>query len=363
MKKILSLFLALLMTITLIGCEKEKSEKDEAEEYIEEAEELIEDGDYEGAIEVLKEGLEETDSKEIAKLLEELENLSLSPIPENPVTIPIGATNTDIIEPTEAPIITEPITPIETTPQASQDIVCVFYYNGETCYARLEDFSDPSKYMTSEEEVERICGSNYMQWDYRNQYGDNLLAGDKDIQGRINLFLSNFAEVCRKTYPESEYEMLNFVLSHCKINNRSAVKESPDSYYISATDVNNTLTMFLGKTLSPSSGQTFTHPNSTSPYDVITYKDGNYHYPLADGVMTDYVAIATNMHANPDGTYYVAYDVYFVPNGVEKAHYEMNSANVENNSNFEFQYSAYAVVRDYTRESKQKSYQLLDMGF
>ena len=79
MKKLLSLVLALMMVLSLFGCDYDNSDRDndEVEEYIEEAEELIEEGDYEGAIEVLREGLEETDSEEIEEMLEELDIITV----------------------------------------------------------------------------------------------------------------------------------------------------------------------------------------------------------------------------------------------------------------------------------------------
>ena len=367
MKKLLSLVLALMMVVSLFGCDYDNSDRDddEAEEYIEEAEELIEEGDYEGAIEVLREGLEETDSEEIEEMLEDLEKTLGFEDSKKPAdtTAPYGEEFIEYpTEPIEIIVPTEPSEPIDATEAPSEStIICVFYYNGATTFARLEDLSNPDKYLESEAEVQRIYGNNYEQWEYRNEYGDNIVYGDNVIQKRINLFLSNFAEIHCKAYPTTDYQKLNFVILHSKVNNRSIVKNDENNYFISKTDVNNTLKNFLGKSVNPSEGQEFRHPTSTSPYDVITYRNGNFYYPLADGVLTDYVAVATFMHKNPDGTYYVEYDVYYVPMGNLDDYYGMDAAGAENDGNISFEYSACAIVKDYTRDNGKQSYQLVDL--
>lgn len=407
MKKLLSLVLALMMVVSLFGCDYDNSDRDddEAEEYIEEAEELIEEGDYEGAIEVLREGLEETNSEEIEEMLENLDIITVPNIVgkyidalpasddyviqesinrqystefeagqiirQDPVSgskvvrgtkitafVSKGAPE-EVVEPF---IPTEPSEPIDATEAPSEStIICVFYYNGATTFARLEDLSNPDKYLESEAEVQRIYGNNYVQWEYRNEYGDNIVYGDNVIQKRINLFLSNFAEIHCKAYPTTDYQKLNFVILHSKVNNRSIVKNDENNYFISKTDVNNTLKNFLGKSVNPSEGQEFRHPTSTSPYDVITYRNGNFYYPLADGVLTDYVAVATFMHKNPDGTYYVEYDVYYVPMGNLDDYYGIDAEGAENDGNISFEYSACAIVKDYTRDNGKQSYQLVDL--
>ena len=72
MKKMISLILAAVMSLSLLaGCASSDEEKDDADEYLKRAEELVEEGDLEGAIKVLERGIRKCeDTEELEDYLE-----------------------------------------------------------------------------------------------------------------------------------------------------------------------------------------------------------------------------------------------------------------------------------------------------
>lgn len=359
MKKLLSIVLALLMLCSLAACEIELpalgGDDDAADAYIKSAERLIKKGDLEGAKEVLEEALDEIDSEEIEELLEEVEEM-LEDAEDNELS------EEEVAE-TTAPFVDEPETePTEapTPTELEKPVICVFYYNGATRYALKEHLTDPGKYMESDAEVAARYGNDYLLEEYRKIYGDNLLYNDDDRQYNINLFMSNFAETHFREYPCSEYSMLCYALNHNKVNNSDKITSTREYYCMEKSDVNSVLTMYFGKTINPTSYQEYYY-DSQYPNDKVIFDGSKFCYPLADGVLSDFVAVADYMHKNPDGTYYVSFAVYHATYGAMSNYYGASAQAAQNSSYLDYWYSGEAVVRDYTRVNGVESYQLISL--
>ena len=179
----------------------------------------------------------------------------------------------------------------------------------------------------------------------------NLITGfNKNQRRKINIFLSNFAEQGFACYPADDAELLDFVYIYCKINRNKALLSNTESYYVTQATVDDILTRFFGKTVKPG-----------TDYKVysgeLTYQDGNYYWPLADGVMYDYVAIATDMRKNTNGTYTVQFDIYeaFEVSSLKDCYY-MSPAEAAGNSKMHKIASGQAVVKDY---APKDSYQII----
>ena len=179
----------------------------------------------------------------------------------------------------------------------------------------------------------------------------NLITGfNKNQRRKINIFLSNFAEQGFACYPADDAELLNFVYIYCKINRNKALLSNTESYYVTQATVDDILTRFFGKTVNP--GTDYKVYSSE-----LTYQDGNYYWPLADGVMYDYVAIATDMRKNANGTYTVQFDIYeaFEVSSLKDCSY-MSTAEAAGNSKMHKIASGQAVVKDY---APKDSYQII----
>ena len=179
----------------------------------------------------------------------------------------------------------------------------------------------------------------------------NLITGfNKNQRRKINIFLSNFAEQGFACYPADDAELLDFVYIYCKINRNKALLSNTESYYVTQATVDDILTRFFGKTVKPG-----------TDYKVygseLTYQDGNYYWPLADGEMYDYVAIATDMRKNTNGTYTVQFDIYeaFEVSSLKDCYY-MSPAEAAGNSKMHKIASGQAVVKDY---APKDSYQII----
>lgn len=365
MKKLLSLFFALLMVCSLAACEIELpamggDDDDAVDAYIKSAERLIEKGDLEGAKEVLEEALDEIDSEELEELLEEVEDAidrgddhyeeeDREETAETTAPYAEDALETEPLA-TEAPTLTE----------SEKPVICVFYYNGATRYALKEHLTDPGKYMESDGEVAARYGSDYILEECRKIYGDNLLYNDDDLQYKINLFLSNFAETHFREYPCSEYSMLCYALNHNKVNNSGKITSTREYYCMEKSDVNSVLTMYFGKMIDPTSYQVYYYDSQNSSASVI-FDGSKFCYPLADGILADFVAVADYMHKNPDGTYYVSYTVYHALYGDMSNYYSASAQAAQNSSYLDYYYSGEAVVKDYTRVTEAESYQLISL--
>lgn len=315
MKKVLSFFLALAVLFCFAGCdlaEKDSSDFD-VEECLEEAQELIEEGDLEAAEKVLKRGIrkaEDTEALEACLLMVQA-----------------------MLEQTESQTGSTSAT-------------------GETSEAVTEATAEATTEATTEAPTEATTEATYPV------SSGNLLDGfTKDQTYQINVFLSNFSEQNFQNYPCSTYQMVNFGFKYAKVNNREVFHSKDGYYYVNVGDMDSILTRFFGTTVN------LTQPTSlTGPYnEVIECRDGGYYRPMADGDSVAYCTAATFMRHNGDGTYTVSFDIYahVNPHDSMSPYYSMTANQMAASSDLRYQQSGTAVVKDYTRSNGVKSYQLI----
>lgn len=182
----------------------------------------------------------------------------------------------------------------------------------------------------------------------------NLL---KANQKKINVFLSNFAEQGFGNYPDSDVALLTFGYLYYKYNvdSKLHVDEDAECYYVKKKDMDTVLKDFFGKTITPDDYEEFIG----AYHDDVIFDNDRYEFPLADGVLADYVAVASSMVDNGDGTYTVEFDVYFAEDGLKNSYYEYNAEKAASSSKLSWEYSGKAVVREHTRSTGKESYRLI----
>lgn len=306
MKRVISIVLLAVLVLSMVGCtilEKEKTDP-VVESYRNSARRLMDAGNYEGAAEVLKEGIEQTGSEELNQMLEDVNRIlrdrkteaTNPPVTEGPVTFP-----------TEPPATQAPTQPVTNTPS-----------------------------------------------------GVNLA----DVQYRINLFLSNFAEAHFNTYPTTKYRMLSFAYTHAMLNQDGEIKYTAGEAYMSEEDINNVLYKYFGISYSKNGTPETYYLEPQYTYAYIRYDGDNYYYPVAAGESYSNVAIATEMTRNSDGTYNVKYDMYTLVDLWEDDpanYYKYSAYQAGSSTKLEYCYTGFARVKDYTRSNGKQSYQLIEM--
>ena len=315
MKRVLSIILLTVMMLTITGCEMTGGDifgAQQGDPVVESfrlsAQRLIDAGNYEGAAEVLKEGIDQTGSKELEQMLtevnEKLENAEATEQPTQVATEPLEVMPTEpTTEPPTEPVATQPPTP-QSTPVS--------------------------------------------------------LSG---IQRRINVFLSNFAETHFGTYPCEKHDMICFAFSHALLNNDGKINYANSEAYMSEKTVNNILFKYFGVTYATNSNPDTLY--GISNYDYVRYDGSNYYIPAAAGECYGYVAIAKEMRRNSDGTYTVKYDVYSLADMWEddtNNYYNYTAQQARNSIKLDYCYSGVAIVKDYTRSDGNQSYHLLEMS-
>ena len=314
MKRVLSIILLTVMMLTITGCEMTGENlfgAQQADPVVESfrlsAQRLIDAGNYEGAAEVLKEGITQTGSKELEQMLnevnEKIENAEATQQPAQVVTEPAE------VMPTEPPATIPPTEPAVTQPQSTPV----------------------------------------------NLFG---------VQRRINVFLSNFTETFFDTYPCTKYEMVSFAYSHARINNDGKVYYGSWEYYISEKDVNNILNKYFGITYPQNGAEDVLSYTTQYGTQTIRYDGDYYYFPAADGEGYSYISIASEMVCNSDGSYTVKYDAYSLVDFWEddtNNYYDYSAEQARNSIKLDYMYSGVARVKDYTRTNGTQSYQLIEM--
>lgn len=180
---------------------------------------------------------------------------------------------------------------------------------------------------------------------------------DAETQRKVNLFLSNFAEQSFPGYPADDYTLLDFGYNFCKINKREFLRLEGDYYRVSIAHMDTVLMDYFGKTVSPS-GNNAAYPSGQPGYEV-TFKNSEYLFPAADGELVDYIAVASSIKANGDGTYSVEFDIYAAYEGIENSYYSLDASEASRNSKLELLRSGSAVIKPHTRSTGVASYILL----
>ena len=304
MKKCIALIMVAVLMLLCVGCDisgilpANQSQQDSVvDSYRSSAQRLIDIGNYEGAVEVLKEGIEKTNSTELAVMLADVSQLIQNSKQEE--------TEPAATEPT-------PTAPAETQPSLPQSPIV------------------------------------------------NL----SGIQRRINVFLSNFAEVSFEAYPCNKYDMVSFAYAHARINKDGTIHYGNMEYYISERDVNNILYKYFGISYAENGTPGYIHYNNQHDISSIRYDGDYYYFAAADGGFFGYVAIANGMTRNSDNTYTVTFDVYSLVelwDDLPSNYYNYSAEQARYSPMLDYCYSGTAIVKDHTRSDGVQSYHLIEM--
>lgn len=187
---------------------------------------------------------------------------------------------------------------------------------------------------------------------------------DPQIQHRINLFLSNFAQAQISQYPCCEYHMLRFVLRHCQINDLGDLEYADNAVHFSKATVDSVLDTYLGTTLTEN-GENYAYNDCSGSGATITFSENLYHCPADEDESSVYVAVADSITENEDGTHTVNFRVYELNSEYASydysAIYQYSSDEAVYDWNLSTVYKAEAVVRDYYRADGEASYQLISL--
>lgn len=180
----------------------------------------------------------------------------------------------------------------------------------------------------------------------------------KENQKKINTFLSNFAEQSLGEYPTTDLALLDFGYMYCKINATSKLHVDMDRecYYVKKKDMDTILRDFFGKEIKPNSDYEVLSGNG---WDQITFNKDRYEFPLADGLLTEYVAIVDSMKDNGNGTYTAEFDVYYMEGDISNVYYSYTAAKAAKSDDLSWEYSGKAIVKDHTRSNGKESYLLI----
>lgn len=204
--------------------------------------------------------------------------------------------------------------------------------------------------------------SGDLSYDANNVLDDNLL-DNQDNQKRINIFLSNFAEQRCSQYPfENDYQLLYFAYVYSTINSNSLITYDEYCAYMNKGDVDDILNRFFGRTVIPSDNSMIFYPNY-GPGDFIAYGANQYQFIAATGEYRGYVAVASDMIDNGDGTYTVWFDTYMVSMDSQtdySEYYGMSIEEAESDGRLSLYQHGQAIVKDYTRSNGKETYQLIE---
>lgn len=188
----------------------------------------------------------------------------------------------------------------------------------------------------------------------------------QDERYGYNLFLSNFSEQCFGNYPTGDaqsqtIQFITFAYLYNSINASdriSVMHDDVDYYYaIEASRVDSTLQYFFGSSL--------THPTGNqSISNSITYYDGYYLFPAADGEYYGYLSIIDSLYLNEDNTYTAGFSVYsFSPDVYYNSdslysYYAFSASQASQCADLSYRYSGEAVLDVQTGGDGSISYRL-----
>ena len=199
---------------------------------------------------------------------------------------------------------------------------------------------------------------------------------DKDLQYRINIFLSNFSEqsfLNMKLSTAPDDQLMKFVWIYCKINHGGAISYDGSFETIPLGTMNEYLNRFFGLTRNPVNGASY----MLDQWNSFSYHDGKFWFPAASGESYNKFTVVDSMKSNGDGTYTVDFQVYELgleeywnTPGIDNSYYWLNSEQV---SVKVWDYKCMpvqggtAVVRDFTYNGRATfqliSYEIWDIEF
>ncbi len=156
-----------------------------------------------------------------------------------------------------------------------------------------------------------------------------------DVQYRINLFLSNFAEQYFRDYSyfdiNAAARAVDFAHIWCKVNASGRIEyanANGSSYEtLTMSQVENVVSRYFPMKLSD-----YAFPDAYPPSDYSFYRDGKFWFLAADGEAWNRIAVADSMTLLEDGTYSVHFSVYalsiteYFDYGVDRGYYRLSAA-------------------------------------
>ena len=207
-----------------------------------------------------------------------------------------------------------------------------------------------------------------MQDSARSQEEENTIEISKDMQKKLNIFLSNFAEQGMGYFdygrPDTG-DLADFAYRWTYINKWSDLDITTDGYYTLSLDkVKNVVNKYMDITLTDDNLISYTWPNI---YQGFVSK-GRYCVPAADGELFDTLAIVTSLSEEGMNNYRAQFDIYeldwnyFINNedvdSVPKEFYSYNAAAAESEPNLVKKESGYAVIKKDGESYKLRYYDL-----
>lgn len=203
------------------------------------------------------------------------------------------------------------------------------------------------------------------------EYDDVLLTMNAEEQYEINIFLSNFSEQSFagagkfETETADAIKMAHFAMKHItlnywdnSLNYEEAIEIADYEYRVDIEMINAITQRFFGRSVDIADIPT----ERDSVYHIYTV-DGKVCYPRGAGDHHNYISVAEKMCGLDDGTIQVFFNIYQVTNDdyiiMDKSVYDSTLSEAEANQYFEYRYSGVAVVRPYTTESGEETYQLV----
>lgn len=214
----------------------------------------------------------------------------------------------------------------------------------------------------------------------------------REVQYRINLFLSNFSEqwfhegwVWQSSQSRDDLgefvskdadpmELVSFAWLYAKINlgDYETVWQADAPYYgVSLDTINTVCKRFFDRSITQTDIVPIPFADGWYDYDYCLI-DGMVCRPAADGESYNHMTVANEMYDLGDATYGVYFHIYSISDmgrdnsivlagGIvqDKSVYYYTDADAAANSYFSYYRSGYAEVRPYTTVGGTESYQLL----
>ena len=195
---------------------------------------------------------------------------------------------------------------------------------------------------------------------------DIVLSADE--QYKINIFLSNFAELYIKEYDTDNVDdisLINFAHAHAKVNDHDKITyddiDGKTYEAITIEEVNRILDKYLGKKIEAEEGHVYSVSYPEGYTSEILFQNGKFNFEPADGESFSNIAVADKMTKIKEDIYEVEFTVYSIleystgGNIVnDKNYYYTTPDQAENSSEMEEVEDGKAVVK-----YKDGKYQLI----
>lgn len=377
MKKFLSLLLSLVLAFSFVSCSDDGGDTGLADAYKQSAQKFIDSGDIESAKKALEEGISATQDEGLKAMLEELnpeeaaaqdsaEQSAAASTPSAPAKPDYSkyvgmwvcdAASMDVTSSNADSLDLSIFIALENTHVNNIELsLLVSNIANNTATLAYKDSwgSSGTAIITFKDNAilfETKNASNNahdMSFTFTRESAEAAAANanlidnmDTSARTKLNTFLSNFSEAYFDEYPTSNEALLDFAFIHNLINSDDKVIYSGDYMGISADSADYTLNLFFGKTV----------PRANT--GNWSYREGNFYKPAAGGESYSYFSIAKEMKKNSDGTYNVAFDIFYDSNnfdGFQSEWYSLTTAQAV--ARYSYSEAGTAVVREKNHNGK-----------